>query len=243
MGYAAEDTTFAPATPDFDAPDVEVEKAKGEIQFTVEVDDDWPTLRSELQRLFGIARYNLEADKFLNGSGVNEPTGLIFALDDDGSSIVDTATANVIAWADILGVSDDLPSSFDANASWLAYKAFYTLAEGLAVAEGYTSGWVGPSAGFQAENGAIGRLHGSPAYPASEISKLFTTGSEEVAVIGDFAQGFVIIDRVGLNVELDPHPRDTNGAWTGRRALLCWFRNNTALRTPNAFRLLRVKHT
>jgi hypothetical protein len=30
---------------------------------------------------------NLEADKFLNGSGVDEPTGLLFALDDEGSSI------------------------------------------------------------------------------------------------------------------------------------------------------------
>jgi HK97 family phage major capsid protein len=244
LSYGTETAAITPVDPSFDAPDISVVPARGEIQFTVDVDDDWPTLRSELQRMFSQAKFRLEADKFLNGTGTNEPTGLIFALDDDGASIVDTATANTLALADVIKVNDDLPASFDFNATWLAHKAFYSNVAALAAAEGRIDVWVPLTGGFNQQSGLTGyNLLNSPAATASEISKLFTTGSEEVAVIGDFSQGFVIVDRVGLNVELDLHPRDTNGKWTGNRGLLCWFRNNTALRTPNAFRLLRIKHT
>lgn len=244
LSYGTESAAVTPVDPTFDAPDVDVVPARGEIQFSVDVEGDWPSLRAELQRMFGQAKFRLEADKFLNGTGTNEPTGLIWALDDDGNSVVDTATANVLALADVIGLSDELPSSFDFNATWLAHKSFYSTIAALAAAEGRIDVWVPLSGGFNQQSGMTGySLLNSPAATASEISKLFTTGGEEVAVIGDFAQGFVIVDRVGLNVELDLHPRDTNGKWTGNRGLICWFRNNTALRTPNAFRLLRIKHT
>ncbi len=244
LAYGTESGAITPQTPSFDAPDVSVVPARGEIQFSVDVDMDWPSLRSELQRMFSQAKFRLEADKFLNGNGSNEPTGLIFALDDDGSSIVDTQTANTLALADVIKLTDELPSSFDFNATWLAHKSFYSNVAALAAAEGRIDVWVPLSGGFNQQSGLTGyNLLNSPAATASEISKLFTTGGEEVAVIGDFSQGFVIVDRVGLNVELDLHPRDTDGKWTGNRGLLCWFRNNTALRTPNAFRLLRIKHT
>jgi HK97 family phage major capsid protein len=244
LSYGTETAAITAVDPSFDAPDISVVPARGEIQFTVDVDDDWPTLRSELQRMFSQSKFRLEADKFLNGTGTNEPTGLIFALDADGTSVIDTATPNVLALADVIGISDDLPAAFDYNANWLAHKAFYSNVAALAAAEGRIDVWVPLSGGFNQQSGLTGyNLLNSPAATASEMSKLFTTGSEEVAVIGDFSQGFVIVDRVGLNVELDLHPRDTNGKWTGNRGLLCWFRNNTALRTPNAFRLLRIKHT
>lgn len=244
LAYGTETVAIDPATPTFAAPDVTVVKASGEIQFTVDVDEDWPSLRGELQRMFNQAKFRLEADKFLNGTGANEPTGLIFALDDDGSSVIDTATANTLALSDVIKVNDELPATFDYNATWLAHKAFYSNVAALAAAEGRIDVWVPLTGGFNQQTGLTGyNLLNSPAATASEVSKLFTTGSEEVAVIGDFNQGFVIIDRVGLNVELDLHPRDANAKWTGNRGLVCWFRNNTALRTPNAFRLLRIKHT
>ncbi len=244
LSYGAETAAIDPATPTFDAPDVSVVPARGEIQFTVDVEGDWPSLRSELQRMFNQAKFRLEADKFLNGNGSDEPTGLIFALDDDGNSVVDTDSVNTLALADVIKVSDELPSAFDYNAQWLAHKSFYSTIAALAAAEGRIDVWVPLSGGFNQQSGNTGyRLLNSDAYTASEISKVFDTGGEEVAVIGDFSQGFVIVDRVGLNVELDMHPRDSNGKWTGNRGLVCWFRNNTALRTPNAFRLLRIKHT
>lgn len=242
MTYGAEASAFSPDTPSYDAPDVSVEKAKGEIQFTVEVDTDWPSLREELQMELAQAKRDLEAVKFMHGTGSDEPTGLLFALDDDGSSLVKTAAHDTITLDDIANVSDELPANFDFNASWLAHKKFYSLVRKLAREDGTSEPWTDIGPGFQAQNAlAKGLLMGSPAYTHSEISSLVGQADEEVAIIGDFARGFVIVDRVGLNVEFDPHPRDGNGAWLGQRALLAWFRNNTALRTPNAFRVLQVK--
>lgn len=244
MSYGAEASAFSPQTPSFDAPDVTVEKAKGEIQFTVEVDTDWPSLREELQLEFTQAKTNLEATKFMNGTGSDEPTGVMYALVTDGSSLVPTSGVDAVTLDDVTNTADDLPASFDANAAWLAHKRFYTFVSALARAEGVQDPWTNLVPGVAPTNPLVrGNLHGYPAYAHSEISYSFSESDAYVAIVGDFERGFVIVDRAGLNVEFDPHPRDGNGAWLGQRALLAWFRNNTALRTPNAFRVIKVKGT
>lgn len=241
MSYGAEASAFSPGTPSFDAPDITVVKAKGEIQFSIEVDTDWPSLREELQREFAQAKLDLEADKFMNGTGSNEPTGLMYALVTDATSLVKTAAHDTIALDDVDNVADSLPANFDGNAAWLAHKRFYSKVSQLARTAGVPDPWTNLAAGVAPDNPLVrGALKGYPAYSHSEISSAFDA-DQTVAIIGDFERGFVIVDRVGLNVELDPHPRDGNGAWLGQRALLAWFRNNTGLRTANAFRVLEVK--
>ena len=63
---------------------------------------------------------------------------------------------------------------------------------------------------------------------------------DEILIAGDFRAGFLIVDKVGLTIELDPHVRDGNGKWTGQRALLAHWRNSSVILVDNAFRLLKV---
>lgn len=243
IDYAAELTAVNPQTPTFDAPDVTVVKAQAEIQFSIEVDQDWPAMRGELGTMFQEAKDEKEAVKFLLGSGVNEPEGLITALIADGTVTVDTATVNTLALSDPDLLVDALPPRFDANAQWIANRSVYSALRALAGSR--TDFWVPFSQGFRNRpSGTTGyTMLDYPVNVASSMSKLITTGNEKVLILGDFGRGFVIVDRIGLNVELDPLVRDTNGKLTGARALYAYFRNTSALRTAKAFQMLEILHS
>jgi HK97 family phage major capsid protein len=243
VDYAAELAEVTAQTPTFDAPDVTVVKAQAEVQFSIEADEDWGALRSELALMFQDAKDTKEANKFLFGDGSDEPEGLITALTTDGTSIIDTASVNTLAISDLDLVVDDLPPRFDANAQWIGNRGVYSALRALAGSR--LDFWVPLAQGFRNRpQGTTGyTLIDYPVNVASEMSRAVTTGSEKVLVLGDFGRGFVIVDRVGLNVELDPLVRNSNGKLIGARALYVYFRNTSALRTPNAFRMLRIKHS
>lgn len=246
--YEGELTPVDPQDPVFRSPEATVVKAQASVQFSIEVDQDWGSFRTELARMFADAKNVKEADAFLHGTGpgTNQPEGLVYALDVDDSSVVRSATANTLALADARSLVAALPPRFEENATWLASKAFYAQVNSLSRAESNFDIWVPFSQGFGApmEGGSLRyQMLGYPTASGSEMSTLFTTGGENVAVLGDFGRGFAIIDRVGLNVELDPLVRDSNGKLIGARELYFYFRNTSKLLSPNAFRMLQIKST
>lgn len=244
ISYAAELAELTSQTPSFDAPVAEVVKAQAEVQFSIEVDQDWGSFRTELARMFQDAKDMKEADKFLHGNGTNEPEGLIWALDDDGSSVVTTESGGTLALSDLDLVTNAIPPRFDTAARWLATKAFYSNIRALAGAEGRIDVWVPLAQGFVTQSGLTGyELLGYPVSVTSEMSTAFDTGREDVAVLGDFGRGFVIVDRVGLNVEVDPLVRNASGKLIGARAVYVYYRNTSKLLAANAFRLLQILHS
>ena len=58
-------------------------------------------------------------------------------------------------------------------------------------------------------------------------------------LFGDFSN-FLIVDKIGLSVEIDPHVRDGDGKWIGKRALLAHYRNSSIILNDNAFRILKI---
>jgi hypothetical protein len=62
MSYAAEAAVVNADTPTFDAPDIAVEKTGGEIEFTVEVDDDWPVSALSFSGCSGSRRQRRDQD-------------------------------------------------------------------------------------------------------------------------------------------------------------------------------------
>jgi HK97 family phage major capsid protein len=243
IDYAAELTAVNPQSPTFAAPDVTVVKAQAEVQFSIEVDQDWSALRGELGLMFQEAKDEKEANKFLLGSGTNEPEGLITALIADGTVTVDTASVNTLALADLDLLIDALPPRFDANAQWIGNRSVFSHLRALTSSR--TDFWVPFSQGFRNRpTGTTGyTMLDYPVNVASAMSTGVTTGSEKVLILGDFGRGFVIVDRIGLNVELDPLVRDGNGKLTGARALYAYFRNTSALRTAKAFQMLQILHS
>lgn len=56
-------------------------------------------------------------------------------------------------------------------------------------------------------------------------------------LLGDFSR-FVIVDRIGLDVEVIQHLVGTNHRPTGQRGLYAYFRNGSKVVDANGFRLL-----
>ena len=69
------------------------------------------------------------------------------------------------------------------------------------------------------------------------------TESNYCLLYGDFAAGFVIVDRIGSTLELVPHLVGSNRRPTGQRGALLWFRTGSDVVIPNAFRLLSIPTT
>lgn len=55
-------------------------------------------------------------------------------------------------------------------------------------------------------------------------------------VFGDFSK-FLIVDRIGMNVELVPHLLGANRRPTGERGILAVWMNNCKVLVDNAFRI------
>lgn len=236
--YAAELTAVDPVTPVFDAPEADVVKAQAEIQMSIEIDQDWPSLRSELAIMLADAKDAKEAEKFLLGEGVNEPEGLIFALVDDGTSVEETETLNTFTIDDLFAFKGTLPARFKSRASYLANDAIYDAVRVFGVDE------VGPNAFWtDMSEGSPARLLGKPAYEASNMEGDVTAGGEPILVYGDFSRGFLIIDRVGMNVLNAGLVRNADGKLTGAVAIYAYWRNTSKLRSVNAFRLLAVQNS
>jgi HK97 family phage major capsid protein len=92
---------------------------------------------------------------------------------------------------------------------------------------------VRPSAGTPAS------FNGYDAYEASAMATA-TTSNSKVLIQGDFQQ-FLIVDRVGMGIELIPHLFGASSRFpTGQRGILAIWFNNSKILVDNAFRLLNM---
>jgi HK97 family phage major capsid protein len=225
--YDAEMTETDDDSPTLSQPEIEVEKAQAFVPFSIEIGEDWGALRSEMTRAFAEAKASLEADKFLNGagSGSSEPEGLL------------TGATNLVGFGgtleegDLFTLIDALPDRYQDNASILMSRGIASLVRQLGSSDN----------GLWAESLQVGippRLLGYPVYLTSGLDSTVGTG-DNVAVIGDFSR-FVIVDRVGLNVELVPHLFGTARNYpNGMRGLYAYWRNSSGVVDANAFRVLQ----
>lgn len=246
MAYEAEGNQVADQTPTLGGTDVSVIRADGYCAFSIEIDQDWGALRGELAREFADAKDVLEASKFVIGSGSGEPEGIVTALTASTAPVVVIKTAATATFAiddpDLL--TTDLPPRFDPGASWIASKAVWTKIESLTRALGNADPFSFAVEGIPAPPDGLGNVsrifRGYPVYNASTMDTAYATSGKNIMVLGDFSRGMVIVDRIGLNVELIPLVLGSNQRPTGERALYVYYRNNTAVPVVNAFRLLQV---
>lgn len=82
-----------------------------------------------------------------------------------------------------------------------------------------------------------GRLLRRPMYENSAMTAVTTVGALFL-LYGDLSR-FVIVDRIGMQIELIPHLFDTtNNRPTGQRGLYMYFRNSSKVIDADAFRVL-----
>lgn len=231
--YALETAAASDAAPsDVASPSITPIRAHVLVGFSAEYSEDYgpAAIQAEVGALIRDAKDVLEADKFIMGSGTNEPTGIVAGIiAAAGTNIVTSATVNTFALVDVDALEGVLGDRFITDAQFLAARKIYQLIRGFS-----TAGQPANSI-YDAMSGT---LRGYPAKVSQAMDKVTTTGAEPL-LFGSFRQ-FVVVDRLGLSTEFVPMLFDTNGAPLGRRGIYARWRNDTGIVVQNAFRLLRI---
>jgi len=238
--YAAEATAATDASPTLAQPTISTEKARAFVPFSIEIGQDYGSLQSELGGLLSDAKDELEATKFTTGNGTNEPFGVI-----TGATTVFTAAAtNAITAADIFGWQAALGPRFRPRSVFAMNIAVQNKIRQFDTAGGamiWENNLQQQAGSVQVPTpGAVGaNLLGRPVYESTAMSGTFTTG-QLIGVYGDFNY-YVIVDRLGMTVEVIPHLFDvTNNMPTGQRGLYAYWRNGAKVVDANAFRTLKL---
>jgi HK97 family phage major capsid protein len=216
--YSAEATEASDDAPTLAQPAADVEKAQAFIPFSIEIGGDWGSLQSEMARLLQDAKDTLENTQFLTGLGHSSqaPQGLLVGA----TAAVTSASTAVLGVADIYSLELALQPRSRARGVFVGNKAVYQKIRQFDTAGGANL-WV------QLQYGEPATLIGYPAYEWSAYSSAVTTTGSTVLTFGDFSK-FLIIDRVGMDIELVPHLFGTaNNRPTGQRGLYAHWRNTS----------------
>lgn len=229
----AEEAAVTDNSPTLAQPEVTVQAVKTLIKFSIEADQDWPRLQAEMARILQDAKDDEEASSFVNGVGTTVyPGGVVSTL--DATSHVGT-TGDGFDIDDIGVLAGRLPDRFEPRARFLGHRLIYTEIARLDRVNGNGSGMYQPLA-----SGRPATLLGYPAHNSSAMESDFTTTGNEILLFGDFSTGFLIVDKVGMSVELIPHIVNGDGNPTGQRGIFAHWRNSSVILVDNAFRLLKV---
>ena len=225
-------------TPTLAQPSVDTSRVQGFVPFSVEIERSWSEMGGEITMLLQDAKDTEEANSFVNGDGTGDnPFGVIKTLA-TGSRVAAAATGAYTIPADVLAVEDAMAPRFRARASWIASKTTYNAIRQAAAADSTFMGdlWVRLSGGQPPE------LIGYPAYELSSMSTVAAHGGAAnlVLALGDFQSGFIIVDRIGMSVELVPHLFGANGRPTGQRGIYAYWSNGSKVLVDNAIRVLNV---
>lgn len=224
----AEATEASDNAPTLVQPTVKAERVQGFVPFSMEIDQDWGGLRTEMTRLLSDAKDQEEATSFVTGTGVSpQANGVVATLNVSSNVVANTFTAAGPVYA----LEEALPPRFRAQASIMANKFIFNTIRQLDTAGGAAL-WVRLADGLPPE------LIGYPAYENSSMVASFSVIGNRFLLMGDFQQ-FLIVDRVGMAVELVPHLFGAANRFpTGQRGIYAIWRNNSKILTDNAFRIL-----
>jgi len=224
LGEALPSTDNAPTLAQ---PEVIPTTVRGFVPFSIESDQDWTQLRSEMTRLLQDAKDVEEATSFVTGSGTPPAAGGIQATLTTASNVNDGVSFDA---GDIFAMENALPPRYMPRAQWLARKNTYNQIRTLD-----TNGTLYA----RLTEGRPPELIGYPAREASAMPVRFTSSTVfggRYAILGDW-QNFLIVDKAGMDIEIIPH-LFSNNLPTASRGIFALWRNNSLVLNGNAFRVL-----
>jgi HK97 family phage major capsid protein len=229
--YDAEAAEVSDDSPTLAQPSIDTEMARGFVPWSIEVGEDYPGLAAELNRLLVEGADELEAQKFVVGSGSGEPLGIVTLLDADTNVEVVVTTDGALGAVDITKVWGQLPDRAKGNATWLMGAGTASSIAGFGDAYGTRSVDL---------TGQLERLRLRPVEASSYVPDFAgVTTAQNLLVVGDFRK-FLIVERAGMNLELIPHLfGTTNNRPTGQRGYFAYKRNGSGTVDIRAFRLLQ----
>ena len=82
---------------------------------------------------------------------------------------------------------------------------------------------------------------GRPVYGNAAMDSIYGSGENYVMIFGDIREGYTIVDRVGMSVELIPNLfGGTNNYPNGMRGLYAYWRNGAAVVNSSALATLNI---
>lgn len=233
--YTTEADEVGDNAPSFGQPAIHPERADCFVPYSIELGQDWSGLQGELSMMVQEAKDDLEATKFAFGTGTDQPQGVLIG----GTASVTTSGTAALAVGDIFLAEEALSPRHRSRAQWVANRSVYNR-----IRQFDTNG----GANLWTENLQAGLANNGPTpgntgynligYQANELSTMGTSvaAGGTVAVIGDFSK-YVIVDRIGMSVEIVPHLFATNANRpSGQRGLFAFWRNSAEVVDPLAFR-------
>jgi HK97 family phage major capsid protein len=208
------------------------------VPVSIELTQDWGALQSELANLIQDSKDDLEATKFVTGTGTNEPTGIVTG---GTTTVTGTGGAATFVVGDLYAVEQALGPRFRPRAQWIGNRFTYNKARQFDTAGGANLLIYLPAglANDVPRGGNMGQqLIGYPMNEASGVIAVLTTGSK-ILILGD-PRYYIIVDRIGLDIEVIPHlfGAAQGNLPTGQRGFYAFWRNNARVLDPNAFRVL-----
>lgn len=215
-------------------PSIPVYKFQAYVPISHEVQADAPTLANDIATFVAFEKDAKEGIAFATGSGSSQPTGIVTALVASSPSvIVNSASTDTLAIADVYNIDGALPARFAANASWLGHRKIYNK-----IRQFDTNG--GAGLWTTLGNGTPAQLLGRPNYVSEAMDGVIDGSAENyVLVYGDF-QNYVIADRLGVTMSYIPHTFGSSGRPKGQAGWHAWLRVGADSVNDNAFRLLDV---
>lgn len=232
--WDAEGAEVSDDAPTLAQPSITCYKGAAFVPFSIEIGADWQAIESDVRMMIVNAKDDLEATAFATGSS-SAPQGIVTALT-GGSYIVNNSSSETFVVGDVYALEEALGPRYRANASFIANKAIYNKVRQFDTYGG-AGMWERIGAGQPAQ------LLGYNAYEASAMDGAWdasATAHNYVMVLGDFSN-YVIVDRIGLSVELVPHLLHTsNNLPNGKRGFYAYWRVGADSVNDAAFRMLDI---
>lgn len=244
---ATRTTEAAPAIeqgPTFAQPQYIVKRVQAQITYSLEVAQDRADIESAMAVLIQEAKDNEEETSFATGAGSGSASIGVGPV--SGTSGAYTAVAGagsgVIAEGDLTATESALPVRHRFGAQWYMNRVNIRKIQSLETTGGKLFGGsiYFPSVG-QVDLSSVGntglRLLG---YPVNESPSL-PTATTTTITIGTLLNPnqYVIVDRIGMNLQILPFIFNSSGLATGQQALYAMWRNTAAPLNVDAGRTLR----
>jgi HK97 family phage major capsid protein len=222
-------------SPTLAQPSVSIYTARGFIPFSIEIGEDYPGFASEMSNLLAEGYAELLVQKFTNGSGSNEPFGVLTVLSASATNRVAIQTSgSMFGPNDPYTVWKAVPQRFRTNASWLMSVDVNNHIRQIGTANVFHATTVTLPAEW-ADYLFGKQTYESPYMPDTTTS---TSANSGVAIVGDFSS-FLIARRTGMSVEYIPHLFSTaNILPKGERGWFAYSRIGSNVINTSALRLL-----
>lgn len=230
----AEATEATDNSPTLVQPTATVTKAHCFIPYSIEVGEDWGALEAEMGRLIQNGKDEEEGVAFVTGSGAGvNPQGFVTGT----TNTVAAATGLTVTGANIYALENALPPRFRPNESFVANRGIYNIVRNIDTAGGAML-WLYVSQGLNSQVPTPGNtgatLLGRGAWEASGMQATVVNATK-IMIVGDFNY-FLIVDRIGMTVELIPHIFGATARYPiGQRGLYTYWRNTSKVLSANAF--------